>query len=442
MAATTATTTTTNTNSKPVPVVVLPLEQSFGCDSSVAQLNDAERNALEATLTTNKNSVIAVFVHNTHRAGADDTFQGATYVLRRDAPVPSGLFAPNWGEHLLICKVVPASRAGLSPAATPNARIDERTLVNGVNSLGADLVATAPDEAYDPLEHMYDPNDPMLREPKPWKETLGTSSGRFVGAFRHNVEASEPEYYLAVRAGGGLASRRLHEFIEESAASPKPMTVGALLAHPLYVQCTDAAERNAKRIMAELARRCKVRVITADDDWAHTEPNAAPPELAVPDVHMVSNVLREVPAFDGNMTKFVAYYSRASPVYPDTQFVALPLDPLSGLRVYPLNYCAVPTDSDLRVQGVPFGMERVDSEASPHAVAIRHALQHDDGRRRYAAEHVTWSGRSAQQHDNARLWSYAPYTPKHDAMMAGLLGSASVERQFTLKPVRVWIARD
>jgi hypothetical protein len=407
----------------------------------VSQLSESEQTILHSFLQQQANGhVAAVYVQPTHRVGAQDVPEGVNVVFRRDAPLPRGLFSPSFFKQLSITKIVPADEQ--------QSHFAEDVLAAATNKIGAAVSNTPEEETYDLHTHIYDPDkvhgtEHSGPEPKPWREWLDPSSGHFVGVYRHDIEASEPEYYVAVCSGSGRAGRSLLEFANEQASLPQPMTIGAFMNTPAYIQVRDAAQRNNERIAARVARACGGKIVHYDDVFAHCEPNMAPPTRARTNVHMVSNTLSAMPDNSGNTQLYVGYYSRCAPVSPIDDHVALPLDPISGIRVFSASRATLPPQSDVRRLGMPFGLEQADPVYhAAHIRSLRERLDQHDGTRRYVGERVTWSGRSAQSHDNHRLWSYAPYGTHHEQMLRDMLGDAAVHGQVHLKPVRVWIAAD
>lgn len=400
-------------------------------------LNEAELNAYARLIAehatpraqgvaepaTGAAGVVAILPNQRHGM-AGDRPAGATVIVNKTAPVVPEMLDDRLFGQLVVVRVVDAN---------------EQALARAVNKVGAELAAAAPGDAYS-LERCYAKPATGIVDAAPWHEWLG-GHGNFVGAYKQERAGAAPALYVAVQTDAGDAGAELKQHLRKRIAAGA-YTYAQMLDDPRFGAVRLASERNAQRIAARVAREAGARFTFADDLFArvNTESFEAAPELAVPHVQMEFNTLKPVVDRAGTTNKYVAYYDRAAPVAAAVEFLALPSSPTEGLRLVSVDAKRVPADPNVRVVGLPYGLERRDDDAAEAARRRMHTLARTEPETNaYLQETFTWSGRSNLAHDHPALWRYEPFAAEtHGRLLSALLGPSAATA--TLKPVRVWLA--
>jgi hypothetical protein len=115
-----------------------------------------------------------------------------------------------------------------------------------------------------------------------WDASLG-HHGHFVGAYREEVSASLPAYWLVVHSDAGHVGRDLITKFVRPALNT--MTYYELLNHQAFKEAKLYAQRNANRLLRDAAIALGVTIVHIEDVNARVDgPNDAPAELAVPNI--------------------------------------------------------------------------------------------------------------------------------------------------------------
>jgi hypothetical protein len=241
-----------------------------------------------------------------------------------------------------------------------------------------------------------------------WMPQLGERG--FIGFYKAEKTRSTSDYFLVVHADSDYVGKELTEkFVKPNVGV---MSYGQLLASSAYRIAENYSERNALRILADVASRLQMKISVRDDIRAYCNPATfdAPPDLAVPSYQACYNVLHHI----RHIQAMLGYFSRTCSLsHCRGDYVPYLVDPCYGLELYRKDGSQPHSGGwHNKFHGAfPIGTGRVRHEPTKHITEGRRKAQRDKQQADYIEQIVFWHGRgktSALSLD--RLFVYADYS--------------------------------
>lgn len=371
---------------------------------------------------------------------------------RSDPSHPELVLTSRWFAHAMVAKIPhDAIPEGMSEADM-SAVIE--SLAPSIDGSDANFVQERSDLSRGILSMQAGSKDPVV-----WHAGLH-GHGQFAGLFKEKSKdlANQHNYYLVVHSDSDLVGEALNGF---AVYQGERMTLGEFAASPQMDAVKSYSQRNASRILAQMADalaldRKKVTLLS-DHQAAPAPGHQAPPEIiGVPYADTMYNAFYD-PVANGHNLIYYAGTSRLNPLDPRTNRIVmlknakhgvsiLHLDAQKDYSVFRHNIIAGANESHMVSHNnphsaMPVGLGRISGETT--TVLKMSKLTLDDAHNLHRT--YVWSGRKSsvvmsgpddvRAHLDSRLYAYKPLSNDLKSLVTFMLGDST--QVTNLKPVKV-----
>lgn len=362
-------------------------------------LTTQESSVLDQMVQRDIGKPLQVVLLENHAARPDGGHRGAVYVFSAQQRVGAG--APFLGSRLFNqVLILPITDAALVQ--------DEQALLKRFRELKQQVGG--------PCARPY---RLQTGDASCWDASFGTHGG-FVKLVKEEQEMGSPNYYLAVHADAGQACQ---DFYDQCIA-PGKLTFAELMQSRELSKLRLYAQRNAKRIMATVARGLGVPFLCNHDTHATVEGSfAAPPPMAECPYQTQFNTLHRRTVYEGGLGDVVIFYSQCCALDRDVRGPGVPylIGPLQGLMLYRADAkktcggCTAPFKNDA-LNAFPICTGPVQDQ--DQVARAREVLVRRDGAERFAERVVSWYGKKdgCDALSNPRVYRYQQYNDVRAAL--------------------------
>jgi len=260
-------------------------------DASMAPDEKLHRDAeekLNAMLKNNDVDEMALF--RNHSASDDGHATGYVAVTDRNTKLTAEMIPNSLFETFVIARII-----------DPNGDINEKLIQEKTNQLDSVTPVTVADGPKLSKKGKTDGIDSAT-----WSPEIGTKTG-FAGIFKRTQNGGwEDEFFIGVRAG---VPKAVEELREKVMARKGDMTIGQFIGSDGFAYVKYLSERNAKRMVWNIARKMGLKVSVQQDVCSYYNKNTAQPNMAYNvDQQMISDMI-----YDSNRNHY-CIMSEASPV--------------------------------------------------------------------------------------------------------------------------------